>query len=262
MSRYFTLALGPFWLALTIFAVTGSAHFAAAVGLLSAVTLFVLVEVRRRDDPLTWRDVRHDAVHAVLSAATAQVGLLASAAVIGWQERIAIDWPLMPQVLAIVVGADFLGYWAHRAQHRFTTLWAGHALHHTPRKLYWLNGLRAHPTDTAWVFAVATVWTLLAGFSLEAFLLASVIQTTYLIMQHTPLDFPRSLAHFFVTPAWHQVHHHEDEEQANLGHIFTVWDRMFGTYEKSPERAKPLGVEGVATNSLADELALPFRLNN
>jgi len=38
----------------------------------------------------------------------------------------------------------------------------------------------------------------------------------------------------FVTPAAHRVHHGSDPEyiDKNLGAVFIVWDRLFGTFEK------------------------------
>src|SRR5882724_4180450 len=49
-------------------------------------------------------------------------------------------------VLVLLAAKDFLDYWVHRAQHRFSLLWRMHSLHHsdetvnvaTAQRHYWL----------------------------------------------------------------------------------------------------------------------------
>jgi sterol desaturase/sphingolipid hydroxylase (fatty acid hydroxylase superfamily) len=51
-----------------------------------------------------------------------------------------------------------------------------------------------------------------------------------------------------VTPSVHVVHHHarRAETDSNYGAIFTVWDRLFGTYrEPRPASEAPMGVLGL-----------------
>jgi sterol desaturase/sphingolipid hydroxylase (fatty acid hydroxylase superfamily) len=40
----------------------------------------------------------------------------------------------------------------------------------------------------------------------------------------------------FVTPNMHSLHHssHQPETDSNYGTVFTVWDRLFGTYRAEP----------------------------
>ena len=45
--------------------------------------------------------------------------------------------------------ADFGRYWLHRAFHKFGLMWRFHAVHHSPRRLYWLNVGRFHPIEKA-----------------------------------------------------------------------------------------------------------------
>jgi sterol desaturase/sphingolipid hydroxylase (fatty acid hydroxylase superfamily) len=46
----------------------------------------------------------------------------------------------------------------------------------------------------------------------------------------------------FVTPRYHHIHHSKDpaHQGANLGALFTIWDRLFGTYYNPDDAANEL----------------------
>jgi len=50
-------------------------------------------------------------------------------------------WPhdasVAVQVCLMLLIADFLRYWMHRAFHNYTPMWRFHAVHHSPHRLYW-----------------------------------------------------------------------------------------------------------------------------
>jgi len=47
-----------------------------------------------------------------------------------------------------------------------------------------------------------------------------------------PLDLVALAVYVFVTPRYHHIHHSSDADlhDGNYGAIFTIWDRLFGTY--------------------------------
>ena len=57
--------------------------------------------------------------------------------------------PVWFQVVLMLLIADFGRYWLHRAFHKFGLMWRFHAVHHSPRRLYWLNVGRFHPIEKA-----------------------------------------------------------------------------------------------------------------
>lgn len=57
------------------------------------------------------------------------------------------EWPWLGQLVLMLLVADFLRYWLHRACHRYAWLWRLHAVHHSPKRLYWLNVGQFHPLD-------------------------------------------------------------------------------------------------------------------
>lgn len=257
MARYFLISLGP---AIVTFALTAVLPMAAAgaLGIAVAIAAVVLGERLTAHRPaIAAKTARRDLAHAVLSSGTAQVCLVVGTALMGVAARPRVSWPLAIQVALIVVGSDLLGYVAHRAQHRFAPLWGPHAIHHMPTELYWLNGLRAHPGDTAWAFTFATAWALAAGFTEQAFVVAATITTSHLLLQHTRMVFPRWLEAVFVTPAWHRVHHDRavQRDASNLGKVLTIWDRMFGTFRSSTPPPADLGIAEECDDSLLAELS-------
>ena len=80
------------------------------------------------------------------------------------------------------------------------------------------------------------------------------------LFAHSNLAVPRHtdrwLRLFIVTPAFHNVHHSaaRRETDSNFGQLLTVWDRMFGTYQRStPEQdaARVIGLEYLRDNRSA-----------
>ena len=77
----------------------------------------------------------------------------------------------------------------------------------------------------------------------------------------------RALRLVLVTPELHQIHHslEEHEQQRNLGAVFSLWDRAFGTFQAEPVRgfeAMEFGVDEVAPEECVQPLHMltaPFR---
>jgi sterol desaturase/sphingolipid hydroxylase (fatty acid hydroxylase superfamily) len=162
-----------------------------------------------------------------------------------WVEPVPVAW-FIP---VYIVVADFGAYWGHRLLHT-RWLWHAHAWHHAPRHLYWIAGLRGSPVHLV----------LLGAPYLLAFIVFPLPEATATVVAlavldagnqhliHSNLAIPgaRRLEWLFVTPRFHHVHHNAEAAIANsnYGFIFSVWDRLFGTYidpDRVPEDA-PLGL--------------------
>jgi sterol desaturase/sphingolipid hydroxylase (fatty acid hydroxylase superfamily) len=152
----------------------------------------------------------------------------------GWYVSIAEAswWWVIP---AYIVLADFGAYWAHRALHT-RWLWPTHAWHHSPKYLYWLSGMRGSPIHLLVLLAPYYVAFIVfplpdAAIVSGAVLVLDVSNQQYI---HSNLNLPyaRQLEWLLVTPRFHFVHHSTNRSIANsnYGFIFSVWDRLFGTY--------------------------------
>lgn len=135
----------------------------------------------------------------------------------------------VPWVLAFLLG-DFGYYLNHRAGHRFGLLWTIHGVHHQCDSLDFTVAMR-HPwlSDLSAIPFYAALP--LAGVPPGHFFLAISVISFYAFFVHTRVyDFP-SLG-FLVTPGSHIAHHAKNPRYMgkNLGAMFSLWDRLFGTF--------------------------------
>ena len=163
--------------------------------------------------------------------------------------RFVDEWPLIMQVIVYVLMADMLAYWAHRLLHT-RLLWHSHAFHHSPRHLYVLSGVRASFVHITVLFAGPLLVLFLIPIY-EAPLIFAVLVWLQILNQHyihSNLRFPlaKYLEYLLVTPRFHFVHHSVDRRFSdnNFGFLFSIWDRLFGTYvpPESVADDEPLGL--------------------
>ena len=172
----------------------------------------------------------------------------------GWYALVA-SLPVWLAGVAYVVLADLGAYVAHRSMHT-RAVWPVHAWHHSSKYLYWVAGVRGSPLDTLILFvpyfaAYALIPIPEAAAAGVITALISIANQHY-IHSNIRVPYPKWLEYVFVTPRFHFVHHSRDMKwgNSNYGFVFSVWDRMFGTYtdpEKVPADT-PLGLDYAAEN--------------
>jgi sterol desaturase/sphingolipid hydroxylase (fatty acid hydroxylase superfamily) len=136
--------------------------------------------------------------------------------------------------LAAMLAYDFLDYWVHRAWHHFPFLWRFHAVHHSIEHLDSLNSY-AHPVDLLTATAAFVALSLLIGFSFKTVLLILAFRTIQGRLAHTsaPVNFGPFGA-LLIDNRTHFLHHVRTEARSgkNFAGTFTIFDRLFGTYER------------------------------
>ena len=144
--------------------------------------------------------------------------------------------------LAVLVIGDLIGYWRHRVQHS-ALLWPAHAIHHSDRALSWFSLIRMHPIDRLGT-AVDTLVLVALGFPAWALVLNGLARHYYGFFIHA--DLPWTFGKFDIvlnSPAMHRWHHSRDVHGKNFATLFSVWDRLFGTYYAPGPCEGPLGVD-------------------
>ena len=155
--------------------------------------------------------------------------------------------PLAPLAIALaaLLAYDFIGYWLHRAQHRFAFLWRFHAVHHSVENMDSLNSY-AHPVDLVAQNAVLTIVGLGIGFTFDTMLWFLAFQAIHDRLLHTraPINFG-ILGALLIDNRAHFLHHTRTEARSgnNFAATFTIFDRLFGTYQRPP--AGPLVATGL-----------------
>ena len=183
------------------------------------------------------------------------------------------NWIEVPRVFSLiftVLVLDWVLYYQHRALHFFRYLWKTHRVHHMDLETDVTTGLRFHPLETLANLFVKILAVIFLGASLPAVLAFELIFVGALLWTHAniriPKSFEKSLRSLWVTPDMHRIHHSclRDETDSNFGFIFSIWDRLQGTYRGEP-KADPagmkLGVEGFRDSKylrLGPLLNIPF----
>lgn len=162
------------------------------------------------------------------------------------------------EIVLTVILADLFEYVWHRMNHRIHFLWRFHRAHHTDKDVDLSTALRFHPVELVFSYGYKTLWILLWGPSLEAFLISQTLITLYAMFHHSNFDWPDSIEKWVriihMTPRLHTAHHLVDNStrNANYAVIFAVWDRIFGTLAPSkPGQTEIIGVPGHDSDCLS-----------
>lgn len=142
-------------------------------------------------------------------------------------------WPLGLQAVTMILAADFFRYWLHYFSHKSLFLWRLHAIHHSSKKLYWINVGRFHPIEKAMQFLVDALPFILLGISQEALALYFVFYSVNGFFQHSNVNLKMGWLNYLISgPELHRWHHSRKirESDTNFGNNIIVWDLLFGTY--------------------------------
>lgn len=167
----------------------------------------------------------------------------------GWGLAPLLGLSGLSEILATVVALDCADYWWHRANHRVPFLWRFHKAHHVDTHVDVTTSLRFHPGELLLSGLVKASWILAWGPSLWGFALFELMISAASQYHHSNIDLPDAvepgLRLLHVTPRMHASHHsaYTGSLNANFSTIFSIWDRLFGTYiAPTPEH---LGVMGL-----------------
>ena len=142
-------------------------------------------------------------------------------------------------ILISVLVLDFYGGWlAHIVEHKVKFLWRFHVVHHADNNVDVTTGLRHHPIESVlrgifFFMGIITCGAPVYAVMIYQTLLIIAAQVTHANIS-LPKWFDRSVSYIFVSPNMHKVHHHwkQPYTDSNYGAIFSVWDRLFGTFKK------------------------------
>jgi sterol desaturase/sphingolipid hydroxylase (fatty acid hydroxylase superfamily) len=185
-----------------------------------------------------------------------------------------LQWmPEMPLWLFALIGLlllDLIGaYLAHVVEHKTKILWRFHIIHHTDTWIDATTANRHHPGESVIRFLFTTIGVLVAGAPMWLVFMYQSLSVVFSQFNHANIRLPRTvdriLSFLIVSPDMHKVHHHYQMPytDSNYGNIFSVWDRIFGTYKYLPKDALVYGVdthmEPEEHNRLNSLLGIPFR---
>ena len=147
------------------------------------------------------------------------------------------------QLFLIILAADFVQYWTHRAYHEVPFLWRFHSVHHSAEYMDWMAGSRLHMCELIFtrVSVLGIIYVL--GFSKEVMDLYIIIVGFQAVFNHANVKLPAAfgrapLKYLIVTPDFHHWHHSSEQEalDRNYAAHFAFIDYLFGTAVKSDRR--------------------------
>ncbi|HTW19540.1 MAG TPA: sterol desaturase family protein [Mycobacteriales bacterium] len=150
-------------------------------------------------------------------------------------------------VALAVVAIDAVDWLAHLANHKLTSLWRLHAVHHSQEELSILSTFRTHPlVHVSFVISAVPVLAFAANGATPAAILTAYACLGALPHANVRWTYGR-LGTLLVSPAYHRLHHSPTGRlDINLGTVLTVWDRLSRrAIDPSAERiGTPTGLSG------------------
>ncbi len=143
-------------------------------------------------------------------------------------------------IISIVLGLlvlDLIGaYLPHLVQHKVKLLWFIHIVHHTDHKVDTTTANRHHPFESVVRFVFTFIGIFISGAPIGLVLMYQSISVIASQFNHANIQISNKvdklLSYIIVSPNMHKVHHHFElpYTDSNYGNIFSIWDRLFGTY--------------------------------
>ena len=243
--------------------------------LLGSALLFIFIEklfALRKDQPVfraEWQTdfyhfiVNHMVVGFVLLATNLMVhkffGWAAKDGIRGWVEQL----PFWVGLLLIILVADLVQYWTHRAYHEVPALWRLHAVHHSAKSMDWIAGSRQHILELLITRTLILAPIYVLGFSKDVIDAYIVVVGFQAVFNHANVSVRLGpLRYVIVTPNFHHWHHSQDQAalDRNYSAHFAFLDYLFGTAVKStrlwPEKYGVLG--DYVPNGFLKQLRFPF----
>jgi sterol desaturase/sphingolipid hydroxylase (fatty acid hydroxylase superfamily) len=243
--------------------------------LLGSALVFVFIEklfALRREQPVfraEWQTdmhhflVNHLVVGFILLATNLMVhrlfGWAGNDGVRGWVANLNF-WIALP---LIVLVADLVQYWTHRAYHEVPLLWRLHAVHHSVKSMDWLAGSRQHIVELLITRTLVLAPIFVLGFSKDVIDAYIVVVGFQAVFNHANVSVRLGpLRHLIVTPNFHHWHHAQDPEaiDRNYAAHYAFLDHLFGTAVKADrEWPDQYGVVGdYVPNGFWKQLKFPF----
>jgi sterol desaturase/sphingolipid hydroxylase (fatty acid hydroxylase superfamily) len=151
------------------------------------------------------------------------------------------DAPLVSFAIYLVL-LDFVDYWLHRGQHRWSWWWSLHAVHHSQRQMTFWSDQRNHLLDDLIRDGAMALVAVLVGVAPGQFVALTIASRVVQSLQHANLRWrwPGVLEDVLVSPSWHRLHHaigygHEGPARGvNFAVLFPIWDLLFRTADHRP----------------------------
>lgn len=140
-------------------------------------------------------------------------------------------------IISLFVLDLFGGWMVHITEHKIKTLWRFHTVHHADNNVDVTTGLRHHPFESVLRGLFFFIGIFVSGSPMHAVMIYQTVLVLSAAFTHANISLPKwldkPLSWVLVSPNMHKVHHHwkQPYTDSNYGAIFSIWDRLFGTFK-------------------------------
>ena len=150
------------------------------------------------------------------------------------------------QFIVFLIIIDSVKFGIHFLMHRNSFLWKIHSIHHSSTDINTLAAFKHSWLEAFFnLFLISLVSRILA-VELPILTVTSTLMLSACIWQHTKIRYFAIpvLDAIVVTPKHHRIHHElrNDPNHKNYGLLFTVWDRLLGTFSKNEDPSPKYGI--------------------
>ncbi len=245
-----------------------SAHRTAF--LVGGLTIFWLIESAVPLFSFTYHKWRHAGINIFLTVTTILINFSMAFVLVKTSDWVVqnevglIQWVAMPVWLYAIVGLlllDFIGaFLVHYIEHRVQWMWRFHLVHHTDQQVDTTTANRHHPGESVFRFVFTTLAVLVVGAPMWMVFLYQTMSVILTQFNHSNVRMPswldNALVWVFCTPNMHRVHHHYrmPYTDTNFGNIFSIWDRLFGTFARVDNSKLKYGIDTFMAPQEAEHL--------
>ncbi|MEO6584156.1 MAG: sterol desaturase family protein [Ferruginibacter sp.] len=247
--------------------------------LAGGIFVFYLLEYLIPFIRLNYRKVSHAGVNIFFTATTAVVNFALSFLIV-WACQYAVTHksgllylvhlPTWAFILAGLLVMDLIGAWfVHFLQHKIKWMWRFHLVHHCDTKVDVTTANRHHPGESVLRFVFTLLSVIILGAPIWLVMLYQSLSVLLSQFNHANINISERadhiLSYILVSPNMHKVHHHyvQPYTDSNYANIFSMWDRLFGTYLRLPRQEI---IYGIDTHMLPQEnrqlgnlMSIPFQ---
>jgi sterol desaturase/sphingolipid hydroxylase (fatty acid hydroxylase superfamily) len=176
-----------------------------------------------------------------------------------------VYWLGTSVLLTVIVSAlvlDLFGGWmSHMIEHKIPLFWRMHIIHHADNNVDVTSGLRHHPLESVWRGIFFLIAIIICGAPIYAVMIYQTVLTIFVAFTHANISLPgwldKGLSYVLVSPNMHKVHHHwkQPYTDSNYGAVFSIWDRLFGTYMQLDPKNIHYGLDRYYSNEKDEDLA-------
>jgi len=150
-----------------------------------------------------------------------------------------IYWTNVNTLATILIGVfalDFSSWLVHWVMHQQKFLWRFHLIHHSDTKVDVTTGLRHHPGDSLLRGLFFLLLIFVSGAPMYSVMMYQTLVVVATAFTHANIKLPtgldKTISWVLISPNMHKVHHHWKQPftDSNYGAVFSIWDRLFGTY--------------------------------